>query len=92
MNKHQHENALKKTSPHCDCVRTMIKWRSSLIQPTAVAANSVVLFFYSSAHKAPHIMALNVTQMRIAHLFSLTMMDDECYDTEQSSKALAGQL
>ena len=32
--------------------------------------------FYSSVHRAPHIMALNfVTQMRIVYIFSLTMMD-----------------
>ena len=67
----------KRLHPHCDCVRRIIEGRSSLIRPTAVAANSIVCspFFYSSAHRAPHIMALNVTQMRIAYLFSLTMMD-----------------
>jgi hypothetical protein len=34
VNKHQHENenALEKTSPHCDCVRTIIEGRSSLIR------------------------------------------------------------
>ena len=70
----------KKTSPHYDCVRTMIEWRSSLIRPTAVAAKFNSSFYcpilYSSAHRAPHIMALNiVTQMRIVYIFSLTMMD-----------------
>ena len=91
VNQHQHENknALEKTSPHCDCVRTIIEGRSSLIRQQEQIQQS--FFTAHRAHRAPHIMALNVTQMRIAHLFSLTMTDDECFDTEQS-KAMAGQL
>ena len=68
----------RKISPHCDCVRTMIEGQSSLYSADGSSSkfNSSPFFLQlTGSHRAPHIMALNVTQMRIAHLFSLTMMD-----------------